>query len=130
MRFIEPEFSETTRTLQMKIEVPNPHGRLRAGMFGTVRFHPTAAREALVVPTQAVLRTGQRNVVIVDLGDGSFVPREIQTGHESSGYVEILAGLAEHDRIVTSSQFLIDSESNLQEAVRKMVAERSTGENQ
>ena len=125
VRFIEPEFSEATRTLQMKIEVPNPDGRLRAGMFGTVRFHPTAARDALVVPTQAVLRTGQRNVVIVDLGGGSFTPREVETGHESGGWVEVLHGLDEHDRIVTSSQFLIDSESNLQEAVRKMIAQRS-----
>ena len=50
-------------------------------MFGTVRFHPTAARQALVVPTQAVLRTGQRNVVILDLGGGSFAPREILLGH-------------------------------------------------
>ena len=125
VRFVEPEFSEATRTLQMKIEVPNPDGRLRSGMFGTVRFHPTAAREALVVPTQAILRTGQRNVVIVDLGEGSFAPREVVTGHEGGGYVEILEGLNEHDRIVTSTQFLIDSESSLQEAVQKMVAQRS-----
>jgi Cu(I)/Ag(I) efflux system membrane fusion protein/cobalt-zinc-cadmium efflux system membrane fusion protein len=125
VRFIEPEFSEATRTLQMKIEVPNNDGRLRSGMFGTVRFHPTAARQALVVPTQAILRTGQRNVVIVDLGDGSFAPREVQTGHEGGGYAEVISGLEEHDRIVTSSQFLIDSESNLQEAVQKMIAQRS-----
>ncbi len=125
VRFIEPEFSEATRTLRMKIDVPNPDGRLRAGMFGTVRFHPTAASQALVVPTQAVLRTGQRNVVIVDLGDGSFAPRNVQIGHEGGGFVEILEGLSEGDRIVTSSQFLIDSESNLQAAVQKMIAQRS-----
>ncbi len=125
VRLIDPEFTEATRTLRMKIDVPNPDGRLRAGMFGTVRFYPTAARQALVVPTQAILRTGQRSVVIIDLGDGSFVPREVQTGHESGGYAEILAGLDEGDRIVTSSQFLIDSESNLQAAVQKMIAQRS-----
>jgi RND family efflux transporter MFP subunit len=128
VRFIEPEFSEATRTLRMKIEVPNPSGRLRAGMFGTVRFHPTAARQALVVPTQAVLRTGQRNVVIVDLGGGSFAPREILIGHEGGGYAEILEGLNEGDRIVTSAQFLIDSESSLQAAVQKMIAQRSAQE--
>ena len=128
VRFIEPEFSEATRTLQMKIEVPNTKGRLRSGMFGTVRFQPAAARQALVVPTQAILRTGQRSVVILDLGEGNFAPREIETGHEGGGYVEILEGLAEHDRIVTSSQFLIDSESNLQEAVQKMIAQRSAQE--
>ena len=128
VRFIEPEFSEVTRTLRMKIEVPNPSGRLRAGMFGTVRFHPTAARQALVVPTQAILRTGQRDVVIVDLGEGSFSPREILMGHEGGGYAEILEGLNEGDRIVTSAQFLIDSESSLQAAVQKMIAQRSAQE--
>ena len=128
VRYIEPEFSEATRTLRMKIEVPNPDRRLRAGMFGTVRFHPTAARQALVVPTQAILRTGQRNIVIVDLGEGSFGPREVLTGHEGGGQVEILEGLSEGDSIVTSSQFLIDSESSLQAAVQKMIAQRSTGE--
>ena len=110
----------------MKIEVPNPAGRLRAGMFATVRFHPTTAEQALIVPTQAVLRTGQRNMVIVDLGEGTFAPREVVTGHESGGEVEILRGLAEGERIVTSSQFLIDSESSLQAAVQKMIAQRST----
>ena len=125
VRFIEPEFSETTRTLQAKIEVANADGRLRSGMFGTVRFYPMAAPQALVVPTQAVLRTGQRSVVIVDLGDGSFAPHAVQIGREGGGYVEILEGLAEGDRIVTSSQFLIDSESSLQEAVQKMIAQRS-----
>lgn len=126
VRFIEPELSEATRTLRMKIEVPNRDGRLRSGMFGTVRFHPVAARQALLVPTQSVLRTGQRNVVVVDLGDGTFAPREVVPGHEGGGYVEILEGLEEHDRVVTSSQFLIDSESSLQAAVQKMIAQRST----
>jgi Cu(I)/Ag(I) efflux system membrane fusion protein/cobalt-zinc-cadmium efflux system membrane fusion protein len=128
VRYIEPEFSEATRTLQMKIEVPNADSRLRSGMFGTVRFQPTAAQQALVVPTQAILRTGQRSLVIIDLGGGSFEPQEVLTGHEGGGYVEILDGLNEHDRIVTSSQFLIDSESNLQEALQKMIAQRSAEE--
>ena len=128
VRFIEPEFSAATRTLRVKIEVPNPGGRFRAGMFGTVRFHPTAARQVLVVPTQAILRTGQRNVLIIDLGDGSFAPREVETGHEGGGFVEILEGVSEGDRIVTSSQFLIDSESSLQAAVQKMIAQRSAQE--
>jgi RND family efflux transporter MFP subunit len=130
VRYIEPEFSEATRTLQVKIDVPNPGGRLKAGMFGTVRFHPTAARQALVVPTQSVLRTGQRNLVLLDLGGGRFAPREVQLGHEVEGSVEILAGLDEGDRVVTSSQFLIDSESSLQVAVQKMLAERSTQQDQ
>ncbi len=124
VRFIEPEFSEKTRTLRVKLEVPNPTGRLRSGMFATVTFQPVAAREALTVPSLAVLRTGQRNVVVVDLGTGRFEPRAVTLGHEGQGWVEVLEGLREGDRVVTSAQFLIDSEASLQEAIRKMLAQR------
>ncbi len=124
VRYIEPEFSETTRTLRAKLEVPNPRGLLRAGMFATVMFRPVAAREALTVPALAVLRTGQRNVVVVDLGEGRFAPREVTLGHQSAGRVEVIDGLSEGERVVTSAQFLIDSEASLQEAIQKMLAER------
>ncbi len=124
VRFIEPEFSEKTRTLRVKLEVPNPTGRLRSGMFATVTFQPLAAGEALTVPSLAVLRTGQRNVVVVELGAGRFEPRAVTLGHEGQGWVEVLEGLAEGDRVVTSAQFLIDSEASLQEAIRKMIAQR------
>ena len=120
VRLIDPEFSEATRTLRMKIEIANREGRLRAGMFGTVRFSPTTVEDALVVPTQAVLRTGRRNVVVVDLGEGRFEPREVRIGREAPGLVQILSGLAEGETIVTSSQFLIDSESSLQAAVQNL----------
>ena len=125
VQFIEPEFSEETRTLRVKLAVPNPGGRLRPGMFATVVFEPVAARETLAVPSMAVLRTGQRNVVVVDLGEGRFEPREVTLGHEGEGYVAVLDGLAEGARVVTSAQFLLDSEASLQEAVRKMIAQRS-----
>jgi Cu(I)/Ag(I) efflux system membrane fusion protein/cobalt-zinc-cadmium efflux system membrane fusion protein len=124
VRFIEPEFSEKTRTLRVKLEVPNPAGRLRAGMFATVTFQPIAAAEVVTVPSLAVLRTGQRNVVVVDLGEGRFAPREITVGHEGDGYVEVLEGVGEGERVVTSAQFLIDSEASLQEAIQKMIAQR------
>ena len=124
VRFIEPEFSEKTRTLRVKLEVPNPGGRLRAGMFATVVFRPVAARDALTVPSLAVLRTGQRNVVVVDLGDGRFAPREVTLGHQSAGFVEVIDGLSEGDSVVTSAQFLIDSEASLQEVIQKMLTGR------
>ena len=122
VRFIEPELQAATRTLKVKIAVPNPGGRLRAGMFATVVFEPVAARQALTVPALAVLRTGQRNVVIVDLGEGRFSPQVVTLGHQGNGFVEVLEGLQEGDRVVTSSQFLLDSEASLQEAIQKMVA--------
>ncbi len=124
VRFIEPEFSAKTRTLRVKLEIPNPERRLRAGMFATVRFQPVAAREAITVPSLAVLRTGQRNVVVVDLGEGRFAPQEVILGHQGGEYVEVLEGLAEGDRVITSAQFLIDSEANLQAAIQKMIAQR------
>lgn len=124
VRFIEPEFSEKTRTLRVKLEIPNPGRRLRVGMFATVRFHPVAAREAIAVPSLAVLRTGQRNVVVVDLGEGRFAPQEVILGHQGGEYVEVMEGLEEGDRVVTSAQFLIDSEANLQAVIQKMIAQR------
>ena len=124
VRFLEPELSEKTRTIRAKIEVPNRDGRLRKGMYATVELRPVSERQALAVPTQAVLRTGQRNVVVMALGDGRFAPREVTLGHEAEGFAEVLSGLQEGDEVVTSAQFLLDSESSLREAIQKMIASR------
>jgi len=124
VRFLEPAFSEKTRTMRAKIEVPNPKGRLRQGMFATVLFEPIAVKQAIAVPQQAVLRTGQRSVVVVDLGGGRFAPRNVEVGFEAEGFSQILSGIEEGDMLVTSAQFLVDSESKLQEAIQKMIAQR------
>jgi multidrug efflux pump subunit AcrA (membrane-fusion protein) len=92
-------------------------------MFATVVFQPLALARALTVPSQAILRTGQRNVVVMALGEGRFAPREVVLGHEAEGYAQVLEGLKVGDQVVVSSQFLLDSESKLREAVRKMIAE-------
>ncbi len=123
VRFLEPALSETTRTLKVKLEVPNPRGRLRAGMFATVVFEPLAVQDALTVPSLAVLRTGERDLVVVAQGEGRFAPREVTLGLERQGYAQVLEGLEEGERVVTSAQFLLDSESSLQEAIQKMVAQ-------
>ncbi len=122
VRYIEPEVSEKTRTVRLTLDVPNRDGRLRVGMYATVIFEPVAAKNAITVPSHAVLRTGQRNVVIVALGEGRFAPREVVLGPQGDGFVQVLQGLAEGDEVVTSAQFLIDSESNLREAIQKMIA--------
>ena len=122
VRFVEPQVSEKTRTVPLRLEVPNPDGRLRSGMYATVRFHPVVAKDAIVVPSLAVLRTGERNLVILALGEGRFAPRRVTLGSEGDGSSEVLSGLEAGDRVVTSAQFLIDSESNLREAIQKMVA--------
>jgi Cu(I)/Ag(I) efflux system membrane fusion protein/cobalt-zinc-cadmium efflux system membrane fusion protein len=128
IRYIEPQVNEKTRTVPLKLGVPNRDGRLRAGMYATVRFRPVVARQAVLVPSLAVLRTGQRNLVIVAEAAGRFTPREIEIGAEGDGQVEAVSGLSAGERIVTSAQFLIDSESNLREAIQKLLASRRSGE--
>ncbi len=128
VRFLEPALSEQTRTVRAMIEVPNRGGRLRKGMFATVEFAPVVAVDALVVQTQAVLRTGMRNVVVRALGDGRFMPQEVTLGRETGGLIQVLTGLEEGDEVVTSSQFLLDSESTLREAVQRMIAARQEPE--
>ena len=125
VRFIEPEVSPKTRTVRLTLEVPNPSGRLRVGMFATVDFAPMVSPAALVIPSQAVIRSGDRNIAVLALGGGRFAPVEVTLGNESDGLVEIIDGLAEGDEIVVSSQFLIDSESNLRAAISSLLATRS-----
>jgi Cu(I)/Ag(I) efflux system membrane fusion protein len=105
--------------------VPNRGGHLRVGMYATVSFNPVIARNAVVVPAQAVIRSGVRDVVVVALGEGRFAPREVTVGSQSDGLVVILDGLEGDESIVTSAQFLIDSESNLRAAVAGMIAART-----
>jgi Cu(I)/Ag(I) efflux system membrane fusion protein len=107
-----PEVQGDTRTLQVRVELPNPGGRLRPGAFATVTF-PGGQRAALTVPSEAVIRTGQRVLVMVALADGHFQPAEVQVGAESAGHTEVLSGLTEGERVVASGQFMIDSEASL-----------------
>jgi Cu(I)/Ag(I) efflux system membrane fusion protein len=83
----------------------------------------TGGREALAVPTAAVVRTGERAVVYVDMGGGELMPHEVRTGAVSDDVTEIVSGLSAGDRVVTSAQFLIDSESNLGEVMRSMLGQ-------
>jgi Cu(I)/Ag(I) efflux system membrane fusion protein/cobalt-zinc-cadmium efflux system membrane fusion protein len=125
VRFVEPQMQEKTRTVGLRVEVPNPDGKLVAGMYATVRFDPLAAEDAVVVPRQAVIRSGKRNLLIVALGEGRFAPREITLGAEGDDDVQVLAGVEPGETIVTSSQFLIDSESNLRAAIQKLIGGRN-----
>jgi RND family efflux transporter MFP subunit len=126
--YIYPSVNEQTRTVRLRLEFPNPGLELRPGMYvnATLLAAP-AAHKALAVPTEAVLNSGLRRLVIVDLGGGHFEPREISVGIESSGYFQVLSGLEPGDRIVTSAQFLIDSESNLNEVLGAMALRPEPG---
>ena len=120
--FFQPAMNPQTQTLTGYIEVQNWDGRLRPKMYATIEIELPGARNALIVPAQSVLHAGDhRDIVIVDGGDGFFLPREIEVGIESDGLLEVVAGLVEGERVVTSSQFLLDSESNLQAAVERLV---------
>ncbi len=121
--FLEPE----TRTVKVRLSLPNPDFELKPEMYASVTIHSPVSKDALVVPAQAIIHSGERRVAVVSLGDGRFQPRDITIGVEADGLYEVLDGLSDGERIVTSAQFLIDSESNLKAAVRAMVAQEAEG---
>ncbi len=110
---IVPEVNPATRTLKARVELANAGGRLVPGMFVTMSFAAPAAAATLLVPSEAVIQTGKRSVVMVAEADGRFRPAEVETGAESNGKTEIRRGLAAGMRVVVSGQFLIDSEASL-----------------
>jgi Cu(I)/Ag(I) efflux system membrane fusion protein len=116
---ILPEVNAATRTLRTRIELANPGGRLKPGMFATLVF-ASGAREAVLAPSEAVIRTGQRDVVILALGDGKFRAAPVEVGMESGGQSEIRRGLQPGDKVVLSGQFLIDSEASLSATVSRL----------
>ncbi len=110
---IVPEVNAVTRTLKARVELANPGARLVPGMFVQVLFTDMRADKALLVPTEAIVQTGKRTVVILAEDNGRFRPVEVETGVESGGQTEIKRGLQAGQRVVVSSQFLIDSEASL-----------------
>ena len=115
-----PEVNATTRTLKARVEIANAGGVLTPGMFASVNFAPAARASVLLVPSEAVIQTGQRAVVIAENADGKFQPVEVETGGEANGQTEIRKGLVAGQKIVVSGQFLIDSESNLKTTTSRM----------
>ncbi len=120
--YIYPFLSEETKTVKVRIEVPNPRGEivLKPDMYATVKIQSPRVMNAIAVPDQAIIRSGERNIVVISLGGGYFDPREVRLGAMADGYVQVLEGIKEGEKIVTSSQFLIDSESNLKAAINLM----------
>lgn len=117
---ILPEVSLATRTVRARIEVANHDGLLKPGMFATLRFASGNGKEHVLAPSEALIRTGTRNVVILALGDGSFRAADVEVGQEAGGRSEILKGLQPGERVVVSGQFLIDSEASLSAAVSRL----------
>lgn len=117
---ILPEVNEATRTIKARVELANPAGQLVPGMFATVNFAPAARKEVLLVPSEAVIQTGKRSVVVVAQGDGKFAPVNVEVGLDSNGQTEIRKGLQAGQKIVVSGQFLVDSEASLRASTTRM----------
>jgi Cu(I)/Ag(I) efflux system membrane fusion protein len=121
-----PEVNATTRTLKARMELANASGRLVPGMFVQMQFMDMRADKALLIPTEAVIQTGRRTVVMLAEADeqgGRFRPVEVEIGIESGGQTEIKRGLRAGQRVVVSSQFLIDSEASLRGVEARLNAE-------
>ncbi|MGB5081877.1 MAG: efflux RND transporter periplasmic adaptor subunit [Burkholderiales bacterium] len=115
-----PQVNQTTRTVTDRVELATPEGRLVPGMFVTVDLASVTQPEALLVPSEAVIHTGTRSVVIAALGEGQFRPVEVESGAEVNGRTEIRKGLEAGQKVVVSGQFLIDSEASLKAAAARM----------
>ena len=123
--FVSPQVNPMTRAAVARIAFPNPKLLLKPGQFATVEFSVEVSPRALMVPREAVIDTGVRQVAFVALEAGRFEPRLVRMGLETGdGRVQILAGLAPGERVVTSGQFLLDSESRLREAIEKMTGKK------
>ena len=119
--YIDPYLSQKTRTVNVRLTLANPQFRLKPNMYATVELKTRPQKNAVVIPSEAVIRSGVRNVVFLALGGGKFRPREVKLGIENEKEVQITSGLLPGEEVVTSAQFLLDSESRLQEAIQKML---------
>lgn len=122
VEYVYPTLEDRTRSMRARIALPNPDGRLKPGMYATVRLSAEVG-ETLTVPLTAVLYSGERAVVFVDMGGGELMPHEVVVGIRGEERAEIVSGVEAGQRVVTSAQFLLDSESNLAEVMRAMMAQ-------
>lgn len=129
--YVYPTLQPEARTIKARIVVPNPVGMVKPGMYATVRLS-TPSRSALTVPSSAILQTGDRNIVFVDMGNGEstrrLMPHDVVLGSVAGTYTEIISGLEPGQRVVTSAQFLLDSESNLGEVMKSMISTMGSGD--
>lgn len=120
--FVYPTLDTASRSLRARVVVSNSDRVLKPGMYATVELR-TPTQSVLTVPNSAVLRTGERDLVFVDAGRGRLRPQEVSLGRTAGDYTEVLTGLEAGQRVVTSAQYLLDSESNLAEVMKSMLAQ-------
>ncbi len=120
--YIYPYLKEATRTARVRLRFPNPRLKLKPEMFAQVKIESPVAHNAVVVPSDAVMDTGLKQHVFIALGQGRFEPREVKLGVlGNDGMREVLSGLKGGEEVVTSAQFMLDSESRFREAVQMMM---------
>jgi len=120
--YVYPFLDKKTREVQVRLEFDNPELFLKPGMFANVHLESVLADDRVLAPRSAILDTGERQVAFVSLGEGRFDPRDVRTGVETdAGLVEVIDGLRPGELVVTSGQFLIDSEAKIREALAKMI---------
>jgi len=115
--FVYPTLTTETRTVPVRVELANPGGQLKPGMFARVELPAGASGQVVTVPLSAVIDSGMRQVVLVDKGAGRFEPREVKLGARSDTHVEVREGVADGEPVVVAANFLIDAESNLKAAL-------------
>ena len=128
LSYIYPYAEAKTRTTKVRIVFENTNFKLRPEMLADVKIHADFQHDVLVIPTEAVVRSSDETQVFVDLGEGKYEPRTVRLGVSSGNQVVVLSGLKQSEKVVTSAQFLIDSESKLNEAISKMLAEEEAEE--
>ncbi len=126
--FIYPTLDPISRTAKIRIVIDNSSGKLKPAMFANIKIKGEDLGNRPTIPENAVLRSGSRDIVILALGDGKFKPVDVELGTYADGYYQVLKGLNEGNKIVTSAQFLIDSESNLRAAISQFQSGESETE--
>ena len=127
VNFIYPDIRPETRTARVRIEVPNPDGRLKIDMYADVVFSVANEDAVVAIPNSAVIDSGTRQLVLVSRGSGRFEPRSVKLGRRGEGYVEVREGVSPGDEVVTAATFLIDAESNLKAALKAFTQDNSVG---
>ena len=127
IRYIYPFVNPTTRTIKVRVEMDNPEYKLKADMYANVLLKKEVSVK-LAVPVEAVMDTGKRRLVFVDKGNGVFEPREVKLGGKFDQYYEVVEGLSKDETVVTSGNFLIDSESKIKSATQNMGSGHKHGE--
>jgi Cu(I)/Ag(I) efflux system membrane fusion protein len=120
--YVYPKLDPATRTVPVRLVLANPGHRLKPGMYANVTLYGGKGDQGVIVPSEAVIHTGERAVVLVAEGSGHFKPVQVKTGMESGGRTLVIEGLAGSEQVVVSGQFLIESEANLKGALERMTA--------